>query len=264
VKLALGALQPTVEHVDGILARVGEPHRAERILHDRAQQGNRGVALACGVQGADGLDQANDVERRSPADHGCPVHSVDLTPQVRSDQGIQAIDSRAGTSRCHAGHAAAGQRQPAPCLGRVGRPWARGDTVMYLAGHEVDPQGVDDPSAVCLEALPACLDTESHPPYGCTRATGMPALTPNVANYLKTDHRVGQAAREWPCSSDPYTPIGIPIAQLFRVPFGVPAEAGIAARQVPAGCGRFGSADALPDLLQRRACKSILDRRRRA
>jgi len=49
-------------------------------------------------QGADAPNQVNDLERRPPAGHGRPIHSVDLTPQVSSDQGIQPIDSSAGMS----------------------------------------------------------------------------------------------------------------------------------------------------------------------
>jgi hypothetical protein len=51
MELAVGALEPAVEHVYGVLARVGEPDRAERVLHDRAQERERGVTLARGVQG---------------------------------------------------------------------------------------------------------------------------------------------------------------------------------------------------------------------
>jgi hypothetical protein len=78
-ELAPGPLEPAVEDVDGVLARVRQPHCAERVLHDRPQERNRCMALACSVQGADGLDQVDDVERRSPPDHGRPVHAVDLT-----------------------------------------------------------------------------------------------------------------------------------------------------------------------------------------
>ena len=118
-ELVLGALEPAVEDVNGVLARVGEPHRAERVLHNRAEQGDGRAALALGVQGADGLDLVQDVERRPPADHGRMVRSVDLAPQVRSDKGIQPVDPRTVASRCHADMLPQASGRPHFVLGRA-------------------------------------------------------------------------------------------------------------------------------------------------
>ena len=96
----MAVLQPVVEHVDGVLARVGNPDRAHRVLRQRPQQRQRRVALAGGVQDPDPAGLVHDGQHHPPAGYSRPAPCIGGL-KARGDQRVEARESRSGIRRCH-------------------------------------------------------------------------------------------------------------------------------------------------------------------